>query len=102
MKLELSRLALEDLRGIREYTRSTWGREQEELYLDALWQKLEDIREDSKRWRFRHDLFPNCQIATQGKHVILFRIEKETTLQVARILHSAMDLGRHVDPGNET
>ncbi len=70
-----------------------WGTEQK--YLDAMWRRFEDIIEEPQRWRLSDDLFPGCQLATQGKHVILFRIEGGI-LQVVRVLHSAMDFQQHV------
>ena len=90
MTLELTVAAVSDLQSIRDYTLEVWGEEQEEVYLGDLWEKFEEVLSDPGRWRFRHDLFPDCQIAAQGKHVILFRIRRKT-LQVVRILHSAMD-----------
>ena len=98
MTLDFTEAALSDLQSIRNYTLETWGAEQEQLYLDSLWDKFEEIPGDPGRWRHRDDLFPGCQIAAQGKHVILFRIQGKT-LQVVRILHSAMDFSRHI-PGD--
>jgi len=97
MNLELTDAALGDLRSIREYTLETWGGEQEEKYLREMWARFEEIRADPQRWRFREDLFPGCQLAPQGKHVILFRIREET-LQIVRVLHSAMDFRRRLPP----
>lgn len=95
MTLEFTNAAVADLQTIRNYTLENWGEEQEAAYLDALWSKFELVLSDPQRFRFRHDLFPDCQIASQGKHVILFRIRGET-LQIVRILHGAMDLPRHI------
>ena len=95
MTLEFTNAAAADLQTIRNYTPENWGEEQEAVYLNALWSKFELILSDPQRFRFRRDLFPDCQIASQGKHVILFRIQGET-LQIVRILHGAMDLPRHI------
>ncbi len=95
MTLEFTQAALSDLRAIRDYTLARWGEDQEQAYLGELWTKFEQILSDPGRWRFRPDLFPECQIAAHKKHVVLFRI-RGTTLQVVRILHGAMDLPRHV------
>lgn len=95
MTLEFTDAAISDLQSIRNYTLEVWGEEQEEAYLGALWEKFEEIISDPGRWRFRNDLFPDCQIAAQGKHVILFRIRAKV-LQVVRILHGAMDFPRHI------
>jgi toxin ParE1/3/4 len=97
MKLVLTEAALDDLRSIRDYTLETWGTEQEELYLSKLWSQIESIRSDPSRFRLREDLFPGCRIASEGRHVLLFRADKES-LVVVRVLHSAMDFKRHLPP----
>ena len=99
MNLEFTKAAVGDLKSIRQYTLDTWGGEQEEVYLNDLWKKFEDILDDPSRWRFRNDLFPGCQIASQGRHVILFRFQGKT-LQIVRTLRSAMDFPSHLK-GNE-
>ena len=97
MKLELTPAALADLRSIRAYTLERWGSAQEEAYLDRMWGKFEAVVADPAPYRFRPDLFPGCQIAAEGKQVILFCVSK-STLQIVRVLHSAMDFKRHL-PG---
>lgn len=97
MKLELTHAALDDLRSIRAYTLERWGPAQEQLYLDQIWKKFETIITDPTKFRFRRDLFSGCQVAAEGKHVILFRVHK-STLQVVRVLHGAMDFKGHVPP----
>ena len=95
MKSDFTKAAVSDLRSVRDYTLEKWGAGQEEQYLNALWEKFEEMLSDPERWRFRPDLFPDCQIAAQGKHVILFRLQGRT-LQIVRILHGAMDYRRHI------
>ena len=95
MKLALTPAALADLRAIRAYTLERWGLTQEIAYLDQMWEKFETLVADSAPYRFRPELFPGCQVAAEGKHVILFRVNK-STLQIVRVLHSAMDFKRHL------
>lgn len=95
MTLDVTSAALADLRAIREYTLEHFGASQEQAYLDALWRKFEEILDSPEKWRKRDDLFPGCRIAGQGRHVILFRI-RGATLQIVRVLHSAMDLPRQI------
>ncbi len=99
MKLALTEATLEDLRTIRGYTLETWGAEQEELYLEKLWLRIEAVRSDPFRYRLRGDLFPGCRIASEGRHILRFRAGEES-LGIARVLHSAMDLKSHLPPGN--
>ena len=94
MKLEITPAALADLRSIRAYTLERWGPAQETAYLDRMWEKFESILANPTAHRPRPDLFPGCQLAVEGKHVILFRVNK-STLQVVRVLHAAMDFPRH-------
>ncbi len=95
MRLELTDAAVSDLKSIREYTLETWGEEQEDRYLEAMWNRFETILSNPQQFRFRRDLFPDCQLASQGKHVILFRI-KDDALQIVRVLHSAMDFRKQL------
>jgi toxin ParE1/3/4 len=98
VKLEFTHAALDDLRSIRAYTLDRWGAIQEQEYLDRLWNKFQQLMEDPSPFRFRQDLFPDCQVAAEGKHVILFRAQKRG-LQIVRVLHGAMDFKRHVPLG---
>jgi len=95
MKLDFTPAALSDLQSVRAYTLETWGPRQEQVYLDSLWTKFEAILARPEKCRTRNDLFPGCQLAAQGRHVILFRIQ-DHTLQIVRILHSSMDFRRHI------
>jgi toxin ParE1/3/4 len=95
MTLEFTPAALSDLRSIREYTLEKWGPRQEQKYLESLWAKFESILANPEKWRGRDDLFPGCQIASEGRHVILFRLQART-LQIVRILHSSMDFEQHI------
>jgi toxin ParE1/3/4 len=70
-----------------------WGPKQEKAYLDRMWNRFREIQSRPGTFRARPDLFPGCQIATEGKHVILFRIQGKS-LQIVRVLHTAMDYKR--------
>lgn len=95
MILDLTDAALADLREIRDYTLAKWGERQETLYLDAMWKRFAEMLTEPSRFRQREDLFPGCRIAGHQKHVILFRVEADR-LQIIRVLHTAMDLKRHL------
>lgn len=95
MTLDLTLAALDDLASIWSYTLERWGPAQEERYLEQIWDKFETIMRDPSCFRPRNDLFPGCQVALEGRHMILFRVNRNR-LQVVRVLHSAMDFKRHV------
>lgn len=95
MKLVLTEAALDDLRSISAYTLETWGMEQEESFLRQIWLRFETIGNEPDRYRLREDLFPGCRLASEGRHVILFRAGPKA-LEIVRVLHSAMDFKRHL------
>ena len=69
-RLILSPAAIADLREIAQYTRVTWGAEQEASYLKNLWRKFEAIRSAPETYRLRDDLLAGCRSARHEKHVI--------------------------------
>jgi len=93
--LDFTDHAAVDLQEVSAYTLGTWGQEQEERYLKKLYRKFSEILEEPARWRFREDLFPRCQVAAEGRHLILFQVN-DGVLLIVRILHGTMDLGRHI------
>lgn len=95
MKLILSDAAVVDLQNISAYTNAQWGAEQEERYLRILYRTLRDMADDPSRAKNREDLYPGCHMVASGKHRIFFTIHDEV-IGVARILHQAMDFGRHL------
>jgi len=95
VKFRLSNIALQDLRVIFDYTRDQWSEKQAKKYVDGLWDQMEEIARNPELHRIRNDVYPGCRIAFKGRHAILYRI-KEGRLEIARVLHVAMDLGRHV------
>jgi toxin ParE1/3/4 len=97
MKLALTEAALDDLRSISAYTLEKWGEEQEARYIQQMWSRLESIRTKPKMGRLREDLFPGCRLLAEGRHVILFR-QTPHSVEVIRVLHSAMDFQRHLSP----
>lgn len=96
MILRLSKSAKRDLQNIFSYTKRTWGIEKEERYLNALYDRFEQITNDPSRWKFRDELYPGSQSSSVGKHIIFFKVGGEV-IQVARILHQQMDFVRHLD-----
>ena len=95
MKLELTQAAIEDLSLIRAYTLEKWGAEQEQAYLDAVWEKFTELQSNPSLGRERSDFFPGCSIVVQDKHMIFFRRQAEV-LQIVRVLHGSMDFPRHL------
>ena len=99
MKLKLSESSQQDLRHISQYTLRQWGKKQEHLYLNELYDRFEEILTDPTLGKQRNTLYPGAQSSNIGKHVIFYQL-KEDTILVARILHQSMDFPRHLKSEN--
>ena len=98
MRLKLSKLALEDIESIYDYTVAEWGNEQADRYVGALWDAMLAIEKEPERWRLRRDIHPGCRTCLSGRHLIIYRIGVGG-IEISRILHGAMNLRDHIPPG---
>ena len=95
MRLRLSRLALDDIAQIHDYTAAEWGAEQALKYVGALWDALEEVQRAPERWRLRPDIHSGARACVSGRHLIIYRVRDER-IEVSRILHGSMRLPDHV------
>lgn len=95
MRVCLSKLALGDLDSIYRDTIAKRGQEQANRYVGAIWAAFDKIAQTPERWRLRDELHPGCRICFAGRHAILYRI-REGRVEIARVLHDAMDFPRHI------
>jgi toxin ParE1/3/4 len=92
--LSLSDAAIEDFRDILSYTMQMWGEQQVEEYSTILHKALTAIEQNPLMGK--GDLPPYRHV-TAGKHIVFYRLTADK-VQVSRILHSAMDFVRHLEP----
>lgn len=91
----LSKAAANDLEEIRSHTRRQWGREQTRLYLMQLRERFRWLAESPRRGRLRRDLGADLRSYPEGQHIVFYRTA-DATIEVVRILHHRMDVGRHL------
>ncbi|MGF1549792.1 MAG: type II toxin-antitoxin system RelE/ParE family toxin [Sphingomonadaceae bacterium] len=94
MKLAWSRLARDELRALRDYSIEHWGRAVALRY-------LEDVRDAAKRLaanpRMARQLRGRLRIARVRSHYLIVDVDEDADrLTVARVLHTAMDIERHL------
>ena len=92
--LSLSDEAIEDFRDILSYTMQMWGERQVEEYATILHKALTAIEQNPLMGN--GDLPPYRHVRA-GKHIVFYRLTGDK-VQVSRILHSAMDFVRHLEP----
>ena len=94
MKLAWSNLSIQELREIRRYSIDRWGR-------DVALRYLQDVRDAAKRAAedpyaarlLRGDL----RIVRVRSHYLIVHVnESISTVTIARLLHVAMDIERHL------
>ena len=95
MPLELSRKAQADLDHIRDTSVEQFGVERAILYLDAIEQAFRRLLDHSRIGSQRADIGAAALSYPVGEHRIFYDVLEDQVI-VQRILHKAMDVGRHL------
>lgn len=94
MKLAWSNLAIQELRELRRYSLDRWGR-------DVALQYVLDVRDAAKRIaadpHAARPLRGALRILRVRSHYLVIHVNESTsTVTIARLLHAAMDIERHL------
>ena len=87
----LSRAAQEDLWQIKQYSLTTWGKQNTQKYLDNIASILENLCLSPDIGKKRDDLIIGLRSFPVQQHVIFYRYH-QTELEVIRVLHSRMNI----------
>jgi len=90
----LAKRARKDLIEIRQYTVDRWGKEQARKYIGQIRHCADDLANHRLQGKLREDIAPDLKSYHVGRHVI-FYVESEKGIEVARVLYDAMDFSRH-------
>lgn len=91
----LSNRAKQDYQGIIRYTAQNWGKAQARTYGEAIIVTCEGVAEGSVVSRPMDHIRQGLCKAKSGSHFIYFEARADE-VYVIRILHQAMDAGRHL------
>jgi len=100
----LSAAAERDFGSILEWTNERFGARQARVYRNALEQGIRALRNgpDVQGAKRRDDIITgvwSLHIAgnrKRGRHLLLYRVSGESTIETVRILHDSMDIPRHL------
>ena len=97
MKLAWSNLAIKELRALRTYSIERWGK-------DVALRDLSDVQEGAKRVAARperaRELNGLFRLVRVRSHYLIVHVDEAADrLTIARVLHTAMDVERHLPPG---
>ena len=97
MKLAWSNVARAELAEIRRYSTDPWGANTAIRYMRDLRNAAGAAAAEGARVRLLRG--PWRIIRARSHFLICHRDERADTLTVARVLHAAMDIERHLPPG---
>lgn len=92
MRYVIKRAALADLNDIARYTRKSWGRSQELVYIKGIFDCFEKI---ASKETFNVDfsyIKEGCFKCKINHHLVLFRWLTDGRPEIIRILHEEMDI----------
>jgi len=90
-KVKLSDLAFTDLVKIEDYTVRTWGEAQAKVYMDKIKTRFFWLAGHALAGKRRAELGKDLYSFPEEHHIIFYRLNGEV-LEVARVLHHAMDV----------
>lgn len=91
---ELGQKAKDDLEGIWEYTMLNWSEKQAERYVRGILEVVKLLSEHRTTGRKVDYYRSGYWMKQASSHLIFYRFSEK--LEVIRILHKRMDIGRHV------
>jgi toxin ParE1/3/4 len=95
VKLRLRAAAVRDMDDIFDYSLAMHGQPAAEGYTRELYAAMERLLDFPELGAARDDLRPSLRSLPAGEHRIFYRVAG-STISVARVLHKAMDVQRHL------
>ena len=103
-RVRLGAAAELDFANILKWTTENFGARQSRIYRDTLIQAIGDLADgpDVAGSRGRDEIMPGLRTlhiarhGQPGRHFILYRAVEGRIIEIGRILHGQMDLGRHL------
>jgi toxin ParE1/3/4 len=103
-RIQFTVLAELDIKGLIEWTQNQFGAAQARRYRELIFEVIEELELGPRVSGSvpRDEIFPGSRtlhMARRGRrarHLILYRVIEPNTIEILRVLHDAMDIGRHV------
>lgn len=93
----LTNKALEDLSRIWDYTFENWSEEQADKYYYFILESCQELGDKRAAGKKYPEVHPDILGYKTGQHIIFYRPAKGGKIEIARILHSRMDLKSRLD-----
>ena len=93
----LSNKAVEDLSKIWEYTFEVWSEAQADRYYYMIIDCCHDLADEKVQGKKYPEVHEDILGIKAGLHIIFYRKLKSNKIEIARILHSRMDLKSRIE-----
>lgn len=94
-KFEISKLALEDLNNIWEYTAEQWSKPQANKYYNYIMQAILDNCSNPEIGSSLNEVKSGCKKKNVKSHMVVYKVVKNKIF-VDRILHQSMDIEKNL------
>lgn len=91
--------AEDDLFKIWEYTVNAWSENQADKYYDMLLAKCQKLASHPFMGKLHDEISDDLFGYHAGEHIIFYSVTSPDEITMIRILHSGMDISRHVKTG---
>lgn len=106
-RLIISASARRDIANALHHSARRWGPVQRQRYQALIGSALQDLQQNPVHpgSRARDEIRPGLRTfhiarpGQSGRHLVVYRLDANGNVQVIRLLHDAMDLGRALDDG---
>lgn len=92
----LTKKAQQDISDILDYTLENFGSKQVILYYEALRRKFSKLSENPLLCRERKEFIPPVRIHHHKHHLIIYILQNDGNILIARVLHENMDIQSHI------
>ncbi len=95
-KYQLTNKAVEDLANIWDYTFEVWSEVQANKYYNYLLDCFQNLADNPKLGKPYNEVTEYLFGYRATQHIIFFRKNSQTTIEIARVLHSRINLKNRI------
>jgi len=107
--VRLGRRAEQDYVEILSWTTKSFGKAQAKTYSEAISQAILALKDGPEILgvKLRDEIEPGirtlhvARLGGKGRHLVVFRVSGNGTIDILRLLHDSMDLPRHLPAAND-
>ncbi len=91
-KFKLTNNAVKDLSDIWHYIVEAWSESQADKHYKLLLNACSSIAKQPQIGKAYEEIYPELKGKRASKHIIFYRLMKDNSIEITRILHEQMDL----------